>query len=85
MNVRVHIDRLVLDGIDVPHGSRRALRASLERELAQHIRDHGLAGELAAGIAVPSVAVPPIEVTPDAPRLGAAIAGSVAAGIGGRR
>jgi hypothetical protein len=85
MNVRVHIDRLVLDGIDVPYGARGALRASLERELARHILANGLHPELASGIAIPSVAAPPIDAHANPPRLGAAIAESVANGIGGRR
>ena len=85
MNVRVHIDRLVLDGIDLPHGTRRAFRASLERVLAERILAGGISPELAAGIAVPSVAVPSIELTADAPKLGAAVGHSIAAGIGGRR
>lgn len=80
MNVRVHIDRLVLDGIDLPHASRRAFRASLERALAEHIQ----AESFTSGIAVPSVAAPSIELTSDAPKLGAAIGNSIATGIGGR-
>lgn len=86
MSIRLHIDRVVLEGIEVPHGSRAALRASIERELAQRIETNGLAQELRAGVALPSVSAPPIEIahgTP-APRIGAAIAASVHAGIGGK-
>ncbi len=86
MNVRVHIERLVLDGIDVPYGSRGVLRASLERELARQLLAHGLAPELASGIALPSIAVPPVDASDvAAPALGIAIANSVADGIGGKR
>ncbi len=87
MKVRLHIDRVVLDGVGLPPGSRRALRESLERELATRIAAGGLAGELSAGIAVPSVNVPAIEIAQgtSASKLGASIAHSVYAGIGGRR
>jgi hypothetical protein len=87
MKVRLHIERVVLDGVDVPPGSRGALRASLERELASRIAAGGLSDALASGIAVPAVSAPPIVIahgTP-APTLGASIAQSVYAGIGGRR
>lgn len=87
MKVRLHIERLVLDGIDVPPGARRTLRQSLERELARRIAAGGLSSELASGIAVPSVSAPAIDTAPakDARKLGAAIARSVYTGIGGRR
>jgi hypothetical protein len=85
MNVRVHIERLVLDGIDVPYGERGALRASLERELARQLLANGVAPEWASGIAIPSVSAPSIEATANAPALGIAIANAVASGIGGRR
>ena len=87
MKVRLHIDRVVLDGVGVPPGSRRALRESIERELASRIAAGGLSDALASGIAVPAVSAPPIAIahgTP-APKLGASIAQSVYAGIGGRR
>ena len=87
MKVRLHIERVVLDGVDLPPGSRGALRASLEHELASRIAAGGLSDALASGIAVPAVSAPPIELahgTP-APKLGASIAQSVYAGIGGRR
>ena len=87
MSIRLHIDRVVLDGVDVPTGSRRALRESLQRELASRIAENGISDALAGGIAVPSVSAPPIDLAPGtgAPKLGASIAASVFAGIGGGR
>jgi hypothetical protein len=35
MNVEIHIDRLVLDGLDVPFAQRAALQAAIEGELAR--------------------------------------------------
>ena len=86
MSVRLHIEHLVVEGIDVPHGARRAFRAALERELTQRIAAGGIGDELSSGGAVPSVAAPAIDLASgtDAPRLGAAIAGSVFAGLGGK-
>ena len=87
MTIRLHIDRVVLDGVDVPHGSRRALRESLERELANRIAADGISNALAGGVAVPAVSAPPIELAHGTAvsKLGASIAASVYAGIGGGR
>ena len=56
MNVRLHIDRLVLDGVAV--SDRARLAASLEAELAHLIATRGL--EVGQGMAVPSVRAPEI-------------------------
>jgi hypothetical protein len=87
MSIRLHIDRLILDGVDLPPGSRRALRESLERELASRIAADGISGVLSGGAAVPSLSAPAIDVAhgTGAPKLGASIAASVYAGIGGGR
>jgi hypothetical protein len=86
MSVRIHIDRLVLDGVDVAAGSHAALRAAVERELAHLVGQRGLAGEIAAGGTTPSLRAPQIEARAGTKpaQLGAAIAGSVAAAVGGR-
>ena len=51
MNVRLHIERLVVEGLDVPH--RGKLQAAVERELTALIAQQGLGG--VTSIAVPSV------------------------------
>jgi hypothetical protein len=76
MNVRVHIDRVVLDGIDLPHRERVAFRAAFERELAQRIAEGGLSPELTGGVAWPSLNVPPMTTT-----TAASLAESVHAGL----
>ena len=85
MKVHLHIDRLVIEGLDVPHASRGALQAAVERELAQHIAQGGLARELAGGIAVPSIRAPQIATvaSPKPAQLGGAIAAAVYGGVGG--
>lgn len=83
MKVRLRIDRLVLDGIDVPYGARAALRAALERELGERIALGGLAPALAAGTAVPSLDAPQMQTARNPVQLGTAIAQAVYGGIGG--
>lgn len=87
MNVRLHIDRVVLDGIDVAAAARPHLRVAIESELARLVGERGIAPELARGIAVPSVRAPQIDLAPGArpAQLGSAIAGSVFSGVGGKR
>jgi hypothetical protein len=85
MSVRLHIDRLVLDGLDVPHRSRAALRIAMEREIARLVTEGGLSPTLVRGGALPSLVAPQIEAAGTPAQLGAAIAGAVYGGLGGHR
>jgi hypothetical protein len=85
LRVRIVIDRLVFDGIDVRFGSRDRLRAALEQELAHLVAAGELAPALAGGIAVPSLAAPAIEASGSPMRLGHAIAGAVYHSVGAAR
>jgi hypothetical protein len=82
MNVRLHIDRLILEGFDVPHGGH-AVRAAVEQELTRLIAAGGLP-QLATA-ATPVVRAPQFEVTtPSKPApLGRAIGRAVWGGLGG--
>ncbi len=84
MNVRMHIDRVVLDGIDVAAADRARLKAAIASELTRLVAERGIASMHGA---VPSIRAPQIQVSPDAKpaQLGNAIAGSVMDGMGGRR
>jgi hypothetical protein len=84
MSVRLHIDRLVLDGVSVAAGGRPQLQAAIESELARLIAAGGLSPELANGIAVPAVRAPQMTLAPNAKpaQLGTAIAGAVYGGVG---
>jgi len=86
MNVRLHIDRLVLDGVSLSAGGRPRLQAAIESELARLITAGGLSPELARGIAVPSIRAPQMTYASDAKpaQLGSAIAGAVYGGVGGK-
>ena len=77
MNVHLHIDRLIVEGLDVPH--RGKLQAEVEAELATLIAQQGL-GEVRS-IAVPSVRAP--ETVKG--ELASGIASAVHGAIGGTR
>lgn len=85
MIVRIHIDRLVLDGLDVSHASHVAFGGAVERELARRIAAGGLAPSLLGGIAVPSLATSPINAAGPPRQLGTAIAHALYGGLGGGR
>jgi hypothetical protein len=48
VNVRVHIERLVLDGLPVGRAQAGAVRAAVEAELARLLGERGL-GEVSGG------------------------------------
>lgn len=55
MNIRVHIEQLVLDGISVTPDGRSLLQATAEAELSRLLTDQGLASRLEAGGALQGV------------------------------
>jgi hypothetical protein len=83
MNVRLHIERLVLDGVD-GNGQPQLLQAAIEAELVRLLTGGGLAAALGAGGAMPRIALPSIELAQGEPAgaVGARIAGAVYAGVG---
>ena len=84
MNVTLHIERLILDGVNVPPGQRHLLRASVETELVRLFADGGLSPSLSAGVALPHVSASGIQLVGgnDPVQLGQQIAQSVYGGIG---
>ena len=83
--IHLHIDRLVLEGVNVRHADRPHLQAAIESELARLIANGGISPELANGIAVPSVRAPQISIASDARQLGTSIANAVYGGVGGAK
>jgi hypothetical protein len=79
MNINLHIEHLILDGIDLGPRARRQLRAAVEQEL---IRLLGVSAPQIRGGAVPSISTPAIELRHNPAELGKQIAGSVYGGIG---
>ncbi len=82
MNIRLHIDRLVLNGLDMPANSDGVIRIAVEHEIARLLSAGGLAPSLATGTAVPSVRAPEINGIGTPAQIGTAIARSVYGGIG---
>ena len=84
MNVELHIERLVLDGLPVRPGDRDALAGTLGDELRLLIETGGIPPELTAGGAVPRLTAPPAPVSPATAvsPFGRAIARSVYTSLG---
>jgi hypothetical protein len=84
MNINLHIERLILDGVNVSRSQRHLLQASVERELTRLFTERGVPQHLASGAALPHVPARPIAVSggADPVRLGRQIAQSVYGGIG---
>jgi hypothetical protein len=84
MNVRVHIDRLVLEGLPVHRRQGAQLQDAIEAELGRLLAEGGVGSELAAGGAwarLPGSALQLSTVESPAP-LGAAIARTIYGSIG---
>jgi hypothetical protein len=86
MDVRLHIDRLVLDGYSMTPAQRRTFQSAAESELTLLISKGGLSDAAAAGFRVPSldgaVIHPPSPFHPVS--LGREVARALYAGIGRR-
>jgi hypothetical protein len=86
MNIRLHIERLVLEGLPVTSVQAPRVKAAVEAELGRLLSEGGVSHELASGAALPSVIAPAVQsprgVSPA--QLGTQIAQSVFAGMGKR-
>ena len=83
MNIKLHIERLILDGVNIAPSQRHLLQASVETELTRLLTDRGLSPSLAQGPAVPRLSTGGIQLTGNNPtQIGQQIAQSVYGGIG---
>lgn len=85
MNINVHIERLVLDGLPVARHQAPLVQTAVEAELARLLVANGLTPDLqSVGGATPSVNSPGIEFTSNSSpaELGQKIARAVYGGIG---
>ena len=84
MNISLHIDRLILDGISISHSQRPLLQAAVEAELGRLLTEGGMGAEWQSGGAVPSLSTPAIQLSPEGnpTQWGHQIAQSVYRGIG---
>jgi hypothetical protein len=83
MNLELHIESLVIDGLDIPHAQRPALKATLEAELSRLLAENGLGETWLAGGAVPALNAGNIQIKPGSSpaQVGASIARSVYSGL----
>jgi hypothetical protein len=63
MNIELHIERLILDGLTAGPERRAAIQAAVEAELTSLLAAHGLSRELLAGGAVRSLGAGEIVAT----------------------
>lgn len=84
MNINLHIEHLVLDGIPLGPGQRPLLQAAVEAELTRLLSSGGLNGALQTGGALYQVKATNIQLANDGSpaQLGEQIAGAVFGGIG---
>jgi hypothetical protein len=87
MNINLHIERLILDGLPLDSAQGVHVRAAVEAELARLLSEQGLAGALQAGGLVPAVPAAPIQfVQGGSPaQIGTQIAQSVYSSIGNQK
>lgn len=84
MNINLHIERLILEGVNISPGQRHMLQASVETELARLMTRGGVATRLTGGGTLPRIASPAIKLNGSGSpiELGRQIASSVYSGIG---
>jgi hypothetical protein len=83
MNINLHIDRLVLDGVNIAPDQRHVLEAGITTELTRLLSDGGLSANLVGGVALARLTTGSMQLTGNNPtQLGQQIAQSVYGGIG---
>ncbi|MEM9006468.1 MAG: hypothetical protein AAGE59_23455 [Cyanobacteria bacterium P01_F01_bin.86] len=84
MDINLHIEQLVLDGLSLSPRERRQLQATVETELGHLITENGLANYLHSNGTVPALTADTIQVSnnPNPSQLGTQIAQAVYQGIG---
>jgi hypothetical protein len=82
MNIHIHIEHLILDGIDVPPGQGPLLQATVTSELTRLLRQGGLAHDIQSGCSYPTIQGGTIDLQgTDAAALAPQIAHAVYEGI----
>jgi len=84
MNINLHIERLILDGIDIAPEQGPVLQAAMESELGRLLTERGISPGLAQEVAVPRLSARDMQMasTSGPVELGQQIAQSVYGGIG---
>lgn len=83
MNINLHIERLILDGLPIEAKQGALVREAVEAELTRLLEANGLSTSLQAGGAMPSVRAEAISVTAEKTpaQIGQQIAQSVYGGF----
>ncbi|MFL6216662.1 MAG: hypothetical protein ACJ74J_22455 [Blastocatellia bacterium] len=84
MNINLHIERLVLEGLAVESRQSDAIREAVEAELVRLLSENGLSGKLQSGGVFPRLQAQAInlETGNSLPRIGEQIGRSVFGSIG---
>ena len=84
MNIDPHIERLVLDGLNIGPGQGGKVKAAVEAELSRLLSEGGVASVLQEGGAMAAIRANPLLVSSNTnpSSLGEQIAGAVYGGIG---
>jgi hypothetical protein len=83
MNLRLHIERVVLDGLDLSQAEAERVRVGLEAELSALLQAGGLSPELLGGGAFPTLGAGSLEAFEGKPQgLASQTAQAVYRGIG---
>ena len=84
MNINLHIERLILDGLPFAPAHSAQVQAAVEAELSRLLSAGGLHANLQSGAALPSVRADALQLSADShpTQLGRQIAQAVYGGIG---
>jgi hypothetical protein len=84
MNINLHIERLVVDGLAMPHQHRPIFQAAVEAELGRLLGENGLMPGMMTGGSWPSLAANAIQLASGSNpnQLGQQVAQAVFRGIG---
>ncbi|MGL4611892.1 MAG: hypothetical protein ACRCYY_19810 [Trueperaceae bacterium] len=85
MNIELHIERLVLDGVPLSRVQAQHMQGMLEVELSRLLSEGGLAPQLLQGGAVPSLRGGEIIGSESSRGLGQQVAQAVYGEVGGKR
>jgi hypothetical protein len=83
MNITIHIERLVLEGVPMDYDQRGALQAAIEEELVKRLSTAGLASSLLVGGAMAYVRGGDMPLSSDMqpPQMGQHIAQAIVEGL----
>jgi hypothetical protein len=87
MNIHLHIERLILDGLPLGAGQGALMQVAIEAELTRLLAEGGIASGLRSDGTVPNVGAKAMQLTAQSSpaQMGQQIAQSVYAGIGTTR